>query len=193
VLLFAAYAVVFHHLSAWYVLYGCLAVWVALIPPVVALVDRSLVGRVRMAGGVLVAVALVAMCVTPQPDFEPGQLDKYRAVNALGRWVPSTQVVGAMNDGLVAFFRPGGSLDLDGVVDHDAIGALRDGRMCQYVADHGVGWFLDDEGSLQRLLRLGPGLVADPVVGTAPALGQPVVGQPQVLARLLRPEACPVR
>jgi hypothetical protein len=193
VLLFIAYGVVFHHLSAWYVLYAFLALWVTVVSPVLALVaDAVRDCRLEAVFAVVAAAALIAMCFATQQDFEPGQLDKYRAVENIAALVPPGQVMGAMNDGLVAFFHPGGSVDLDGVVDSQATDAIRQAHMCQFVRARRIAWFLDDAGALNRLLRLGPGLIADPVIQTSTVLRQPVVGQVQVLARL-RADGCALR
>jgi hypothetical protein len=184
VLLFTAYAVLFHHLSAWYVLYACLAAWIGVVPAALALPFASL-GRTAASTALVVApVALVAGTFVSQQDFAAGQLDKYRAVHALSRWVPNGDPIGAMNDGLVSFFHPGGSVDLDGVVDRGASEALAQQRMCQFVRSRRVEWLVDDPGALARLLELGPGLLAGPVIRVADATGEPVAGQVQVVARL---------
>ncbi len=188
VALFVAYALVLHHLSAWYVLYACLATWLTVVVPVIALIAGRLGSRrwplSLRAVSLLAAVgAVMAVGWTKQQDFEPGQLDKYRAVAAAKAGaVPAGARLGALNDGLVAYYFPGGSLDLDGVVDPQVISAIEEHGMCQFARDHHVDWVLDDPGAVKRLLALGPGLSIQPVQ-ILPAQGH-VVGERQILVEL---------
>ncbi len=125
--LFGLYGVAFHHLSAWYVLYAFLALWMLVAAAAAGVIDSLRRVVPRRVGPIMAGAACVCLVAASWQvlhDFEPGQLDKLRAV-ADTRSLPAGARIGAMNDGLVSFFHPGGSVDLDGVVDTRAIAATR--------------------------------------------------------------------
>ncbi len=186
VVLFGLYGVVFHHLSAWYVLYAFLALWVLVAPAVAGVIDSA--RRVVPSGVVSMMAIAAGLCLFAaswqvQHDFEPGQLDKFLAVTDAGS-LPRGARIGAMNDGLVGFYHPGGSIDLDGVVDRRTIAAARSRTMCEFLARNAVSWMLDDAGALARLQAESPGLTIAEIHDPAVESGRAVVGQRQLLVRL---------
>ncbi|MBS1910835.1 MAG: hypothetical protein JST22_02500 [Bacteroidetes bacterium] len=75
--------------------------------------------------------------------------NRYRAAQELNSVVPEGSIVGAWNAGIVGYyFEHGTVVNLDGVVNNAAAGAIREHRLALYARTAGITWLADEARTL---------------------------------------------
>lgn len=76
----------------------------------------------------------------------------YEAAQWINRSVPRTEKVGAFQSGIMGYFSTPAVVGLDGVVNHGAYKALREGRILEYMKAERLRCLVDDPSVLDSLL-----------------------------------------
>ncbi|HVZ38384.1 MAG TPA: hypothetical protein VHI13_03835 [Candidatus Kapabacteria bacterium] len=112
--------------------------------------NRSGVRARLVRGTVLAAVAGLGVAGYITVSGHSGSdANKYRAAQELNRIVPEGSIVGAWNAGIVGYyFEHGTVVNLDGVVNNPAAGAIREHRLALYARAAGITWLADEARTL---------------------------------------------
>lgn len=70
----------------------------------------------------------------------------------IARETPSDAVVGSFNAGIISYFSQRPTVNLDGVMNHSAIAALREKRLAEYVRANHITHLADAESQLDRFM-----------------------------------------
>ena len=146
----AFYTSYFWFRQRWYLL-SQLFVCTLLATLVLGYVAARLQARWRYAGNALVLLCLLglggalgreAQAMQSQGVY-PWQAVYYKAAKKLSRVVPQGQRVGAFNAGMLAFFSERQVINLDGVVNREALSALRQRKLLSYLQRRDIRYLVD--------------------------------------------------
>jgi hypothetical protein len=140
--LVAAYLVYLHSLRSWYLM--PLMLGAAMLGS--ALLVDLFHERRRIAAAALVVLAATWLHASANPRDHWG--DAYiRAAERVAELTPAGSYIGAFNAGIQGAWASGGRrvINLDGVVNHGALEALRDTELTEYVRAEGIRWIVDHD------------------------------------------------
>jgi len=101
-------------------------------------------------GVVVIAVVAVAVGVAARWGGGTGETEKYLVARALNSRIPSGARIGAWNSGLYGFFFHRGTVvNLDGVANNRVYPHIRSGTVGRYCRSLGIGYLVDDHGTLR--------------------------------------------
>lgn len=156
--LVAAYLVYLHSLRSWYLIPLMLG---ATMLGSALLVDLFREHR-RIAAAALVLVAVTWLHTSADPRDPWG--DTYvRVAERVAELTPPGSHIGAFNAGIQGAWASGGRrvINLDGVVNHGALEALRDMDLAEYVRAEGIRWIVDHDMTVSFYERAGAGGLRD--------------------------------
>ena len=144
--LFTLYVVELRGARQWYFFFVAVWLFVLVLPPIAARVAAM----VRPLGAqwpkllAALGVSLIAVLVAGAPVRTSGELDKYHAAGLAQRLLPAGTRIGAFNSGVIQFFLERDDVvNLDGVVNPAVTPYLEHHRLCQYLRETHVHWYLD--------------------------------------------------
>ena len=146
------YLVYLHSLRSWYLVPLMLAT--ALLGS--ALLVDLLGERRRIGAAALTVLGATWLHTSAQPRHHWG--DSYvRAAGRVTELTPAGSRIGAFNAGIQGAWATGERrvVNLDGVVNHGALGALRDMELDGYVRAQGIGWIVDHDMTVSFFERTG--------------------------------------
>ena len=144
----------------WYFAHAGPLLFAVLVPPIVSAAGSALGSARWRTGAGALALALLAALSTPREPRAPQEHDKYRgalvAEELLDRLDPSAAVA-AFNTGVYDYAMHRDVLNLDGVVNPEALSALRDRQLPAYLERKGIGYLIEHDprraASAQLLFR----------------------------------------
>lgn len=129
------------------------------------LARRSNAARVALLGILASAYGLVFYCQMAH-EFEVDEVEmQFNKYLSVVPWIeaniPGDARLGSFQSGVLSYFAPQICINLDGVVNHDALLAMRQRRLWQYIRAQRIDYLVDWSVCLNRYLR--PTAGVDPV------------------------------
>ncbi len=139
-----------HTLVRWYPRGWYYAPWAGLLALVVGLGLAHLLAKLGRQGWLGLAGALLVLLVfqvqrTFSEPVYPGQVDWIQASDWVRSSTPPDAVIGAFNSGILGYFAERRVINLDGVVDWNAIAARQENRLLAYLRQQGGTYLVDRE------------------------------------------------
>lgn len=96
------------------------------------------------------ALGLLTLFTLHPPELYPWQRDVYRSQVRFEMEVPRDAAIGSFNAGIPGYFSDRRVVNLDGLVNHAAVGYWREGRFDRYLRDAGIDYVADEEDAIRR-------------------------------------------
>ena len=139
--------------QVWHLAEPALAVWLVLLGWVGACAATLLDKRHQTAAALTFLAATAVLGVTGAREFAPHypwQRDVYRSQPVLEEMVPPGERIGCFNAGIPAYFSDRTIINLDGLVNHDAVPYWQKHRFADYLAAARIGYIIDESDSVNR-------------------------------------------
>lgn len=104
--------------------------------------------RSVLAFSLALVVVLSGLKTLATAEF-PGQLDLLSAARWVNSSLPEDTVIGGFNSGLMAYYSGRQVINLDGVVDWQAIQARQQGRLLKYLRERGGRYLVDARATIE--------------------------------------------
>lgn len=147
-----AYLLYLHSLRSWYLaplVLGATMIGSALLVDLFA-------ERRKIAAAALAVLTVTWLHASANPRDHWG--DSYiRAAERVAELTPAGSRIGAFNAGIQGAWATGSRrvINLDGVINHSALEALRDMKLNEYVRAQGIGWIVDHDMTVSFYERAG--------------------------------------
>ncbi len=139
--------------QVWHLAEPALAVWIVLFGWIGALASSKIGARQTAAAGCAFLVAATILGVMGAREFAPHylwQVDVYRSQPVLERMIPPGERIGCFNAGIPAYFSPRTIINLDGLVNHDAVPYWKSHRFADYLTAARIGYIIDEPDAVSR-------------------------------------------
>jgi hypothetical protein len=140
---------VIHSAVRWYLREWYLVAVFPLLALLIGLILQTLWqtrAGIAASAGVLTLI-LSSIAVKSEATYDDGwyvlQLDMLDAARWIDRETPPDARVGAFNSGIVGYFSHRTTVNLDGVMNPDALDAIRDRRVVEYTRERRLGYLVD--------------------------------------------------
>ena len=139
--------------QVWHLAEPALAIWLILFGWIGALAATKITVRYKTAAGFAFLAASACLGIVGARGFAPHypwQVDVYRSQPILERMVPPSERIGCFNAGIPAYFSRRTIINLDGLVNHDAVPYWKSHCFDSYLAQAHIGYIIDEADSLNR-------------------------------------------
>jgi hypothetical protein len=147
-LLWSSYYILFQGVVRdWYAAQTSALVFVVCVPFIMSLLQRRLSPQVATGGCALLVVLLAITSTTTRPNA-PQEFDKYQSALAANR-VLSGEIldgkIGSFNSGIYNYFMDADVINLDGVVNPEALRALKDNSLPEYMNKERITYLIEHD------------------------------------------------
>ena len=139
--------------QVWHLAEPALAIWLILFGWIGALAATKITARYKTAAGLAFLAASACLGIVGARNFAPHypwQVDVYRSQPILEQMVPPGARIGCFNAGIPAYFSHRTIINLDGLVNHDAVAYWKSHRFDAYLTQAHIGYIIDEADSLNR-------------------------------------------
>ena len=160
--------------QVWHLAEPALAIWLVLFAWIGALAASKTSARYTAVLGSSFLAATACLGIIGARNFAPHypwQVDVYRSQPVLEQMVPSGERIGCFNAGIPAYFSDRAIVNLDGLVNHDAVPYWKSHRFANYLADAHINYIIDEPDAVSRARAFSDKRLNLTVVASGPLIG----------------------